>query len=352
MTIEQLHDTINNTPPNAVKLYFILRNKGKSSIESVNKYSFKVYHVDCDEELRSRFRESSLEQLKRLIDANCEVTDYDVFSDDSEELLKYELKTRKEIAFSDVVKKQLPSINIEKIIDLSSALEEKDKWWAYCIEFLSPTTSQRIFSFRKIKPSNVCTDEKKTNILRALFSTKSRSLSLIKEETINLDHQIDCLFYEDTFYVLKKTNFEQIVGVQEEYKEEAKKILSEILNNEHIHSDNSQEIISLIENKPSIHRKLIKASKLANYRTLTSKDISRMSEICAKYNDILPVEDGKLVIKDIKGLDVVLKALADYYKIGEFSSKSYGTFAGKELTHHQNSRSQDKITASNHQDRS
>lgn len=27
----------------------------------------------------------------------------------------------------------------------------------------------------------------------------------------------------------------------------------------------------------------------------------------------------------------VLKALADYYKIGEISKKSYGTFSGKEL---------------------
>lgn len=48
-------------------------------------------------------------------------------------------------------------------------------------------------------------------------------------------------------------------------------------------------------------------------------------------NDKLPMKDGKLVVESEADIDVVLKALADYYKIGEISKKSYGTFSGKEL---------------------
>jgi len=39
---------------------------------------------------------------------------------------------------------------------------------------------------------------------------------LLKGETVNLDKQIDCIYYDETFYVIKKGYFEQIVGLQEE----------------------------------------------------------------------------------------------------------------------------------------
>lgn len=47
--------------------------------------------------------------------------------------------------------------------------------------------------------------------------------------------------------------------------------------------------------------------------------------------DALKIEDGKITIEDETDIDIVLKALGDYYKIGEISGKPYGTFSGKEL---------------------
>lgn len=56
-----------------------------------------------------------------------------------------------------------------------------------------------------------------------------------------------------------------------------------------------------------------------------------MKRICKKYGDVLPAKDGKLFIDNEQDVDIILKALGDYYKIGEISKKAYGTFAGKEL---------------------
>ena len=50
-----------------------------------------------------------------------------------------------------------------------------------------------------------------------------------------------------------------------------------------------------------------------------------------KYGETLPVQDDKLSIESEQNIDTILKALGDYYKIGEISGKPYGTFAGKEL---------------------
>ena len=47
----------------------------------------------------------------------------------------------------------------------------------------------------------------------------------------------------------------------------------------------------------------------------------------------LPWQQGdKLLFETEDDIDIALKALGDYYKIGEVSGKPYGTFAGKELT--------------------
>ena len=54
-------------------------------------------------------------------------------------------------------------------------------------------------------------------------------------------------------------------------------------------------------------------------------------EAVKRYGDALKIEDGKITIEDETDIDIVLKALGDYYKIGEISGKPYGTFSGKEL---------------------
>ena len=162
-----------------------------------------------------------------------------------------------------------------------------------------------------------------------MFSTKSQKLTILKEETVNLDYQIDCIFCDEIFYVLKKAYFEQILGLHEEYKEKATEIANKMVDSRNFIG--SEKLLELIETKPSIHKKLLKVEKIGSYTNLTTNDMKRMCRVCKKYNDKLPMKDGKLVVESEADIDVVLKALADYYKIGEISKKSYGTFSGKEL---------------------
>jgi len=56
-----------------------------------------------------------------------------------------------------------------------------------------------------------------------------------------------------------------------------------------------------------------------------------MEKVCNKYGDELPIENGKIRLESESDIDIMLKAFADYYKIGEISGKGYGTFAGREL---------------------
>jgi hypothetical protein len=165
--------------------------------------------------------------------------------------------------------------------------------------------------------------------IRTRFDTKSNKLELIEGETVNLDKQVDCIYYLDTFYIAKKTQFEQIVGLEEEFKIQATSVITELEKTNFIAGIEILE--QEIKDNPSIHKKLVRISKIGNYRELNAKVIKQMVKVCKAHGDKLKIKEGKLLIEDVSDIDLALKMLGDYYKRGEVSGKAYGTFAGKQI---------------------
>ena len=329
MTIEDLFQKIQLTQKKDVKLYFVTRaiKQGVTKrTPAKDKFLFHVFQMDCNDEVRSYLYDASINQLDKTIKKNYEMVDYDVLSDETEHLFTYSIQN-KVFSFNDVVTNQLLR-SVPKVTSIANLTENEDLW-AYCVEFFNEETSERIFTFRKILPSKVGVDEKAKSWIRAKFNTDSQQLSLLKEETVNLDEQIDCIYHHETFYVFKKTYFEQIVGLQEEYKEKANEIADNLVDSGHF--SGGEKLKELIEKKPSIHKKLIKVEKLGVYKDLTPKVINKMKRVLKKYGETLPIINDKLSIESEDDIDTILKAFGDYYKIGEISRKPYGTFAGKEL---------------------
>ena len=335
MTLNDLLNKVETVPSEDTRLFFItryLKEGVKKSSPLMDKFLFKVYQVDIDDEIRQHLYDLTIEQFNYIIKKDYEMVDYDVVSDDTEHLFTYPMKN-KVMSFSDVVCNQLQK---EKphMTSIESIISKNEELWAYCVGFNDIENKDWIYTFRKIQSGKVAIDESenskvKFKTIRTIFSTQSQKLELLKGESVNLDKQIDCVYYEEIFYILKKGYFEQIVGLQEEFKEQAKTVSQELKD--------TNMIIGLelldkhIEDKPAIHKKLVRIFKIGNYRTINSTVIKKMQQVCEKYGDNLKVQNGKLSIEEDKDIDVVLKMLADYYKTGEVSGKAYGTFAGKEL---------------------
>lgn len=336
MILEELSDKLGEVKVNNTFLYFItrvLKPDVKKTSKVMDKYVFKVYQIDVNEEIREHLHKLSQDQLAYLASKKTELQDYDVITDDTQHLFTYQM-TNKAMSFADVVNNQLKS-QPPKITSLEEIILSEELW-AYCVGF-HIKGSEWIYTFRKILSGKVAIDEKEGNkkgalqkAIRTVFSTKSQKLELIQGETVNLDKQIDCIFYDDTFYIAKKTQFEQIVGLEEEFKEQAKEVLAELESTKMI--EGLEVLEKQIENNPAIHRKLVRLSKIGNYRELDAKIIKQMQKVCKAYGDKLKLKDGKLFIEDKKDIDLALKMLGDYYKRGEVSGKAYGTFAGKQLT--------------------
>lgn len=335
--IQEIIEEVKEVEVKDLQLYFItrvLKEGVKKRAKSTDKYAFKLYQVDINDEIREHLYELTIDQLEYLLKKNYELKDYDVISDDLDRIFTYQM-TGKAMAFADVVYNKLPNKSqIPKVQNIESIVENEDLW-AYSIGF--ENEGKWFYSFRKVIKSKVAIEEKdgnkktvKQSIIRTYFNTKNNKLELVHGETLNLDKQIDCVYFDDSFYIFKKTNFEQITGLTEEFKKEAENVVEELANSNMI--EGIELIAAEVQNNPAIHKKLVRLQKIGNYDNITTESLLRMKEVAETYGETLKSNNGKILIEEKKDIETALRMLCDYYKEGKVSRKDYGTYAGKQLT--------------------
>lgn len=336
--LDEILGRIKETKEEDVKLFFITRilksGVGKRE-KNLDKYFYKVYQIDVDDEIRQYLYELSITELERTFSKDYSLIDYDPISDDTVHLFSYKLKAETS-SFSDVVVNQLGK-ELPKVESIDGIVSEDEQLWAYCIGFFDLHRTSWIYTFRKIMVSKIAIDEKndsEKNVLlrqiRTIFSTTSKKLTLMKGEAVTLDRQIDCVYCDETFYVLKKVPFEQIVGLQREYHTKAIEVIDSMKQTGLI--DGLDGIEKELDNNTILHKKLVKLKQTGILEKLNGMHITKMASVCKSYGESIFVgEDGHIVINDCKDFEIVVKAMCDYYKKGEVSGKSYGTFSGREL---------------------
>ena len=110
--LQELRDRIALSKPSDAKLYFvtrILRESMQRRKAIADKFLYKVYQIDIDDEIRSYLYTSTICQLDKTLKKDIYLFDYDPISDDTESLFTYSIKG-KALAFSDVVINQLSKI--------------------------------------------------------------------------------------------------------------------------------------------------------------------------------------------------------------------------------------------------
>lgn len=334
--IKELLKKVEENGSDNLNLFFITR-KLKDGVKSrdrvLEKYEFTTYSVDIDNEIKQHLYGLTVDQFNNVLKKSLEIAEYDVITDDLPQIFTYSMEN-KAMSFADVVNNQLVNKSkLPKIKDLTSIMTKEDLW-AYCVGFYD-NNNEWFYTFRKILKGKVVVDEddkqiKKFRFFRTKFDTESSKLEMLYGETINLDEKIDCIYTDDVFYIIQKTQFEAITGIAEEFKERAKEVVQELANTGLIKGIELLE--KQVEEKPAIHKKLVRLQKIDNYQNLKKADITKMLKIAKKFGEKLKKDkDGSLLIETEAEIDLAIKVLADFYKKGEFSGKPYGTFSGKKL---------------------
>ena len=177
MTLIELLEKIETVKTEDTRLFFItrfLKEDYKRSSKVMDKYLFKVYQVDVDDEIRQHLYDLTIEQLAYVIKKDFAIVDYDVVSDDTEHLFTYSMKN-KVMSFSDVVCNQLNNA-MPRISSIEEIISDDEDLWAYCVGFNDIENKDWIYTFRKIQSSKVAIDENentksKMRMIRTIFST-------------------------------------------------------------------------------------------------------------------------------------------------------------------------------------
>mgnify|MGYP000680370168 CR=1 FL=1 len=333
-TVERILEQVDGVAEGRTKLYFIVRSMKsdvKKKAKVLDKYQFKTYQVDVDDDIRKELYGTAKQSITDLVQKEKEFHPFNVINDGQHTLLTYSM-TNKVMSFKAVVEEQLP--NQPTRIQSLAEIVGYEEIWAYVIGMYT-AEGKWIYAFRKILKSKVAVDLKENaeksvlkRALRTYFNTTSQKLELIEGETVVLDKQIDCFYFEDSFYVHRQTQFEQIVGLEEEYHEQAKQVVTDLEASELFIGI---EILKVsLADKP-MHKRLVRLTELGLYQRVDSKALKKMSQIAKREGLVLKVEDGKFKLEDQSDVALVIKMLCAYFKKDEVFGESYGTFSGKKL---------------------
>lgn len=332
--ITLLRERIAKTQPANVKLFFITRIIKEHALRRkavLGKFIYKVYQIDVDEDIRNHLFTSTLTELDKTIKRELSLIDYSPISDDEESLFSYNIKGKeKQLAFSDVVINQLAK-PCPKVQSIEGIISDDEELWAYCAGF-EEYEGDKIFTFRRILGSRIAIDEKVggvKNFFQTLFDTASKKLKFLHGEVVALDKTVDCVYFDETFFILKKVYFEQIVGIQEEFKEAAENVIKDLETTGRI--EGLEILKNKIQSGTSLHRKLARIAKSGQINKIDDNAIKTMKKISRRYGQKDITSNGHLVIKEEADIEIFLRLIGDYYKKGEVSGKSYGTFSGREL---------------------
>jgi hypothetical protein len=324
-SLAEILDKIEHVKEKKARLYFITRKtkKGMSkSARACDKYEYKTWKIETDISIQEELYSIMKVKLATISDAgNFIVTDYALIGDDdSKKILTYAKKERLQ-SFMHIVDDDLKnSSNLDSVSNLEEIASDI---WAYIIEVY--TAKKIICALRKMAPSKVMVGKK--GIL-ATFRTKEKSLRLSTDQNISFDKAIDAIYYDDTFYIVSKDNFEEIVGLDEEYREEAKSVAEKIMQNPLINA--GFDIGSDIESKNRYIKKLAKIKDEID--ALNPERIRRMKDVAKRFGQKFTVgKDGKILLSNEDDLDLMIKLLDDFFLESHQTAKKYGASVKKEM---------------------
>ncbi|SRR5579883_615510 len=295
--------------------FFLITRQLKEGVPShrkmLDKYEFTALQVEIDTDLQQYLLTVLRRQLRGVIEStDVEVKEYDVLGDELPTLYTYAATSTN--AFCKILNVQLAAgVDVPQIKSLE---EVTGKLWAYCIAIQSPTTPTA-YTFRKLFSNKVVVEESENatglRSFLAYFDTRNTRLERFEGQAITLDKRIDCLYLADQFFVFEKARFEQMVGMEEEFKASAVGIIDELNADGYIQG--TDLLRDEVERSSTLIRKLAKLAQLEDYHKLSPERIKKMANVAKRNGIELKIVGGRVQITTLADIDVVIKLLMDSF---------------------------------------
>ena len=185
----------------------------RRNTNELDKYGFLVYNVD---------RKYIFDVAKNAISNVCigdiedDIGEFQPFGDDIQDIFSF--SSINDIpSFTNVPTNKVT--NTDGIVrDLNGFLAKEDEeLWAYCYQLYDEQNQDYVYCFRKKMKSSVAIPEREQQALRwkkitILTGTDNDSLEIFRKPSMELDDNIDFVFYDDAYYVLNRNYFDMVTG--------------------------------------------------------------------------------------------------------------------------------------------
>lgn len=316
--ITQILESLENLKVTDLKVYIVtrhLKDGVSKSKKMLDKWEFDLHRIEIDKILQQVLFENIVSKINEYLHnkVEYELREYEIAEDGKECLYTYNLQN-KVTAFNRVFEKIATGGRLPALVNIDALA---DNVWTYCLRI--KTNNNDIEVFRRVYKSavSIVDEDNKTTIskkINSFFNTTNHKLEMIEGRTFSFDTQIDFIRVNGKIYIFKKGNFEDIVNLEQEFREKADECL------QFFKSCNLIEGVELIENEIAISKEFNK--KLAkifrdNNHLLDANRIHQMREIAKKFKGQLKgdftVINGKVKINNPAELKIFIQMLDDYF---------------------------------------
>lgn len=317
-----------------VRLYFITK-KFKDGVKSyhkvLDKYKFEMHSVQLEDQISAFLIDTVKIQVnKTLANTDIEVKDYEIIDDDADDALYSYSANNRNIFQTSIAKILNDQINIPPIQCLA---EIKENIFAYCVK-ISNNDDEVFYSFRRINTGAFVTTSSQNimDYISASFDSNDGTLKILSRNSVKLDNKVDCVYIDETFFIIQKKSFEAILGLEEEYKENANKMINVLEENNSI-CQLPNELRQMMAEARGLIKTMAAVAKKNTHHDLNKKDIDKLSKLQKKMTgNTLKMEDSKVKLETLRDLTDFVKLLNDFYKQGLFTEKYYGSNSGRPVT--------------------
>jgi hypothetical protein len=237
--------------------------------------------------------------------------------------------------------KEFLNIRLEgeiKALKSFEELKDLEKAWALCYGFYSKSKKKWLYCIKKLAPSKMAVEiETSTSVAEAVkhglisyFDLKTKTLKPFNGFSLNLEPNIDMIYFEEEIYILQKRAFEDITSLTEEFESLAHELITELDEIKFI--DGIHHLTDTISKKPAFRNKLIKAKSIGNLDFLNTcgnikKEFQRAGKkLKIKFSfDV----DGNIISNSTEEAENIIKVLSEFYKEGIFGGKIFESPAGR-----------------------
>ena len=290
--------------------------------KQTKKDPLSVYALNINNDIVAQSKGLAKEYVNFLLNLirTEEIDSIPIYNPDYEQDL-FKIESDKVELFQELYK-YVSSEKPNKIYKQEDIKEEKLKAWLFRFECQINKKLEQIIFFQKFQPSKMLGSK------RIAIFQNDKVFQLLDKNILNLNMDMDFMYFKNTFIVTRMSSFERIFGYEEFYKESANELIAQLKESEvdgmnySVKFSDIESVSIKINGSTRLAHKLYSAKVNEYYKKI---DYKKLVDLNQKHNFQLSLNDSnrEWSIDENTDLNIMARILNDDYERSLLTDNEY-----------------------------